>query len=103
MRLKIWLKYKWQRITRGFSDKELWNLDITIAKFIYPRLERLIDYQHGYPAEFTEEEWNEVLKRMIRAFKIISSDDFWDMDVEKKCVIESGLDFFRKHYFSLWD
>ena len=103
MRLKRWLKFKWQRITRGFSDEKLWNLDVTIAEFILPRLERLIEYQHGYPSEFTEAEWKEVLGRMIKAFKIISSDDFWDMDVEKKCAVENGLDFFREYYFALWD
>ena len=37
-RLQLWK----QKLTRGFSDDELWSLDITVAKFMLPRLKRLI-------------------------------------------------------------
>jgi len=31
-------EYRRQRIERGFDDSEIWNLDLTIAKFILPRI-----------------------------------------------------------------
>ena len=103
MSIKRRFKYLWQRITRGFSDKELWNLDITIAKFIHPRLERLIEYQHGYPEGWGEQSWKGALKKMARAFEIIGTDDFWELDQKLDNEIKEGLDLFRKYYFDLWD
>ena len=37
----MWLKNKYQKITRGFTDEEIWNLDNTIAKWLLPRLKYL--------------------------------------------------------------
>ena len=35
----IWdIKQKWQKLTRGYSDEELWNLDSTICEWLLPRL-----------------------------------------------------------------
>jgi len=31
------IKWIWQRMSRGFSDKDLWSLDYTIGDFILPR------------------------------------------------------------------
>jgi len=37
-----------QRFLLGFSDADLWNLDILMAKFIYPRLKAYTDsYRNG--------------------------------------------------------
>lgn len=33
-----WSEWQQQRLERGFDDTELWNLDVTIARFILPRL-----------------------------------------------------------------
>jgi hypothetical protein len=40
--LKRRLKFWKQKIVRGFSDDELWSLDIRVAEFMLPRLKRLI-------------------------------------------------------------
>jgi len=32
------IKWSKQREKRGFDDTELWNLDVTISKFLVPRL-----------------------------------------------------------------
>ena len=39
-----WDKFTKQRLERGFDDSETWNLDLTIAKFVLPRLESFKEY-----------------------------------------------------------
>ena len=36
------IRWPLQRLTRGFDDRDLWNLDRTIAKLIVPRLKIFI-------------------------------------------------------------
>lgn len=38
-----WIKWFFQFMKRGFSDRQVWSLDYTIAKFILPRLKRFRD------------------------------------------------------------
>ena len=33
-----WFKWWYQKLSRGFSDRELWSLDCTITDFVLPRL-----------------------------------------------------------------
>ena len=97
---KRWDGFKEQRLKNGFDDSELWNLDNTIASFIYPRLKRFYDDGNvfGYPSDLAPEKWNEILEKMIDAFRYILIDKFDEHDAE----ISEGLDLFRKYYFDLW-
>ena len=74
---KKWLKKHDKYVP--YSD--LWNLDITIAKFVLPRLKKFKKENIGYPGRKemdTPEKWDEVLDKMILAFEyVISWDDWW--------------------------
>jgi hypothetical protein len=92
------IKYMIQWIFRPnhLSDMELWNLDLTMAKWIYPRLKVFVKKKrNGYPGIFSEynknewkskeeyeeaiktgkhlgggtEAWDEILQEMIFAFE----------------------------------
>ncbi|OFZ57725.1 MAG: hypothetical protein A2381_19390 [Bdellovibrionales bacterium RIFOXYB1_FULL_37_110] len=68
--------YAQQRKDRGFDDTETWNLNTAIAKYISPRLDRLIEIQ----SEFIEppyEEYFDDLKSLSKACKRYI-DDTWD-------------------------
>jgi len=103
-KLRIYIrafKHYRQRLTRGWDDRELWNLDVTMAEFIYPRLKRLKEIQHGYPADLNEEEWSEILDKMILAFKLIKEEDYY---IKKDPgEITEGLNLFVEYYSNLWD
>lgn len=49
-----WLKRKWHMITQGFDPADTWSLDVSLAKWLIPRLRYLADSTqgapHGYPA-----------------------------------------------------
>jgi hypothetical protein len=111
------LKSSYQKLTRGFSDEECWNLDYTIAKFILPRLKHFKKHNYGLPwrshkmingevvelmesekiydraidGSLTSEEWDDVLNNIIFAFEFILDEDEWS----KKCYAPR---FFEEPY-----
>lgn len=100
--------YKKQREERGWDDTELWNLDYTIARFVYPRLKRFIELEPaGWPAnDFpTYGEWIEALKKMLYAFEyIVKEDEMVNfVNSEEYSKVQEGLELFGKHFQSLWD
>ena len=93
-----WDEYKQQSLQRGFDDAETWALNNTIAKFIEPRLKLFREIHASYPANITEEQWNEILDKMIKAFEYINNDNIHNHQEE----VDEGLDLFREYFFGLW-
>lgn len=88
--------YKKQRIERGFDDTELWNLDSTILKFVLPRLKAFKECTCGYPGTVkSEEEWQNILQKMIDSIEKIINDNADDEDYD-------GFELFKKYFFNLW-
>ena len=88
-----------QRGERGFDNTELWNLDVTIARFVLPRLKAFAADLHGCPASLTLETWGTSLAKMIVSFELCSAVDF--MTAEQEQLISDGLDLFRKYFHHL--
>jgi hypothetical protein len=55
---------------KGFSDSDTYSLDVTITKFVLPRLKRFKELHCGFPNGFTMETWDETIDKMINAFEI---------------------------------
>ena len=90
-------KYKKQRIERGFDDTELWNVDITIAKFALPRLIEFRKVVNGYPADFkTFEDWLAAIDKMIYAFDHLVNEEKYEEEYEKEFDIQWGGVFDEK-------
>jgi len=99
------IKYKLQRIFREYSDDETWNLDYTITKFILPRLKLFKKLNNGYPAHLTEEQWSEILDKMIKALENIIKDSepipvF--LTDEEETETKEGLKLFGEYFRALW-
>lgn len=105
-----WDEYKKQRLERGFDNSETWSLDSTIARFIEPRLRVFKEIHGGYPGNLTEEKWDEILDKMIKAFEYINNEDLGideskhglDRYKDREQTIKEGLDLFREYFFALW-
>lgn len=96
-------EYSKQRLIRGFDDSETWSLTDTICNFIIPRLIRFKEINASTPAQLTEEEWNDILNKMIIAFQLTTRDNGsrnWTNYESKQ--INEGLDLFRKWFMHLW-
>jgi hypothetical protein len=119
--LWIWIKRNtvWhdQKIVRGYSDPDIWGLNECLTRFILPRLIAFRDQNfHGVPLGVeSEEEWKEVLDKIILAFDLMRKDDEceWDYDGDDENFYEllkqdgervtEGLELFAKYYRDLWD
>ena len=62
------LKAAWQRATRGWADRDTWNLDSYLLEILPEMIDYLREHTHSYPGygEFdTPEKWNKFLKEEI--------------------------------------
>ena len=103
---KRWAK---QRERWGFDSRETWNLDFTIACFVYPRLKFFRDtVENWHPIELdTNEEWIEILDKMLKSFEYIITDKLLDTHTNEeyntiKAEIDEGLELFAKYFQCLW-
>lgn len=83
-----------ERKERGFDDTETWSLDITVVKFIRPRLERFIEVARF---KFDKEELAE-LNEIVQGFKTIEelNGALGDFDPA------TTLSLFAKYFRKLW-
>ena len=102
-------KFLWQKLTRGFSDKDTWNLEYTIAKFILPRLVRFKEIGKCRPMNLTKEEWNAKLGDMIFSMEYAANQfknrEFYENEEHRKEFderIDRGTKFFGEYFFDLW-
>ena len=105
-----------QKLIRGHSDRECYNLDATVARYIIPRLKTFKRLASGYPPEFRSmKEWHAAIDEMIWSFEFVLSDyncEEYDFKNPKKWEMvqalnmkryQKGIEMFAKYYNGLWD
>ena len=99
------VKWEWQREKRGFDDTEIWSLFTTISDFIYPRLIAFKEYKCDYPINLTPENWDEILDKMIFAFKFYSDEYKREEPVSEETIqkVREGMDLFVEYFRDLWN
>jgi hypothetical protein len=105
MKLKWYIKQKWQKLTRGYSDEELWNLDYHLCKWLIPRLRSFKEKTNGYPPNLkSPKEWDKILEKIILAFELHISDipDSAEQARKESKQIKEGLSLFSKYLYYLW-
>lgn len=93
------------------NPRETWNLDVTIAKYIVPRLKLYKKLNNGYPGRDemdTPEKWDEALDKMIHAFELAAKnydgiygatgEDYIENVIETRDVVQEGLQLFAKWF-----
>jgi len=118
--------YNPSAIAKSIKIEDLYDLDVTIARFILPRLMVFKEHCECSPnLNMTHEEWMEVLDKMIYAFERIAlqtEEDtpeykayikaIWNNEMDlvdlKRAAksslkpITEGLSLFHKYYRNLW-
>lgn len=96
-------KKQLKKLGKYVPYKDTWNLDITIAKFILPRLKLFRKVVDCYPCDLNSiEEWHDILDKMIESFYLMATTSSYKTLNENYEKIEQGLDLFRKYYHDLW-
>lgn len=80
-----------QKIFRGYSDDEVYDLDRTFVKFILPRLKRYKELSlGGHPFYLTEKAWLKMLDDMIEGFESMADKEglYFRREEKEKHAIE---------------
>lgn len=86
----------------SFYECETWSLDISIARFILPRLEYL--YEQFESNCDTEDSWIKEYKKMKEGLEIIAREDACILvpDSREYKKVHQALDLLRKWFLTLW-
>lgn len=90
-------KWAWQRVTRGYCDADVWDLDITLLNYFYLTLNQLADTTIGWPGteEFeTFEDWQEYLRDM--AYKFYCANEV--NEAYKNPMSDKYYEVLKNHY-----
>jgi len=94
-------EFKKQRIGRGFDESETWALNLTIAKFIIPRLELYEEIAKDVLNR--EPELIKEIEKFLNAMKLIVENEgvVFDNDEDYE-TYNKGIEAFPKIFNSLW-
>jgi hypothetical protein len=105
------IKWFFQRLFRGYSQCDLWNLPQHLAKILLPRIKafrrmRRMSYYSG--EGMSSADWEEVLRKIEWAltfyYKGEEPELFPTLDyVECHRRAEEGMTLFGKYFAALWD
>lgn len=112
-------KFLYQRITRGYSDSDVWNLShFTLRKVYRPLKEFVKNYEErgmSLPMDFETDPagWTLVLKKIEYAFDDMwksendDSYDLWRGTPEKvkehNDKVQEGFELYGRYFRDLWD
>lgn len=92
----IMLKHFFQRLFRGWSDKETWNLDYEFYKWLLPRLKRFRKVSLTVPKNKTSQEWDLELKAVIAALEMLEDEVIYFSEHRK---FEEAKEFVNKWFY----
>lgn len=96
------IRFIYQKVTLGFSDRDTWNLDYTMAKFLLPRLIRYKQICDCCPSRLDVQEWNLILEKIIRSMEIVSGE-FSEYTIDSYSEeVQEGCDLLGKYFTDLW-
>ena len=96
------MKWWYQKIRYGVNDSEMWSLDITIAKFILPKLKTFRNSTCGYPGNITQKKWEQKLDDMIFAMEYTINQFKQEYTEEDFKRIKKGFQAFGDYFNDLW-
>ena len=114
LRPRNW-RHRWQKVTRGYSDVDVWNLFSYVTRVVLPPLRQLRARHGGYVAALGEDGWDDALDKMIAAFEEVEKSDGWIggrwseergeyyFDEAIRDRTREGLRLFGEHFLDLWD
>lgn len=113
------VRYSFQRMFRGYDDTETFEM---FSNFIDRYKKILTDYRkhhYGHPAEFTNEQWEEIVDRMIHCLDMMNEEyveELLKKDMPEgyipSCLTVNDINerykneffqLFSKYFYNLWD
>lgn len=122
-----WLRFAYQRFTRGYTDYDWWGLDRYLSVLLPAMLRQLRDHHHGVPVNpdittddpeagyHDSEEWVQILNEMIDGFEAMRQIiDYEGLDSPYEetyrpwydariAKFQRAMELLGKYYLALWD
>jgi hypothetical protein len=102
-------KFLWQRLTRGWSDADVWGFDTYLARVISGGCEHLAKTTHGHPSEVESiERWQETLRDItsgMRGFLEFQDADYFESAAQARvsAQLKKSLRLLGTYFGVLWD
>ena len=113
------IRYKFQRLIRGYSDYDVWDIDLWFLNVMPQMLKQLKDTTHSAPLlpgttmETCHEEWERILDRMIFLLNEMDEDkcsyknpyeEEWEKGIEERfaSMVDGGRTPQDKELFEKW-
>lgn len=96
--LKYRVKYAWQRLTRGYDDSQIYDLDSWLAKELGKRLLIWSAKVDSYPADIEYDDWVDMIERHGVALILYNADYEWSI-----APAQDALRFCAERLPELWD
>lgn len=111
------IKWKLQRLFRGYSDCDTWNINRFTVEKLQPAIKTYVTYEaehgHSLPQEFATDPaaWLNILRDIEYAFDWMHSEEFADgfptsVEETRKAHyerVQRGCELFGRYLQSLWD
>lgn len=62
-------RHAYQRVTRGYSDRDIWNFDRFLVDIIPPAIRDLKHADPGHPIDLDVRQWNDILDQIASGFE----------------------------------
>lgn len=101
---KVVLRNPWQRLTRGFDDDSLFDLDIELAKFMIPRLKEVKKRVRHYPTSYSSlRGWKKDISAIIKGLEL-SLTEYANFTRKKsnQAKIDKAYELLGKKIGHLW-
>jgi len=111
-------KHRWQRMERGFSDRDTWSFDYHLAHMLVQALpyfkndRNMVLFttkEYMKFENYSEEEWkaaeqagDALLDGMIEGFKILAYKSHWSYTEEDREKVDFALDNLAEYWGALW-
>lgn len=99
--LRFW-RHRWQWVTCGFSDGDIWDMSGTAAHWLLPRLRRFRAVNKGHPPNMTPESWDHALADMIYALEICERERDGVVEDADWELVQKGLLELGHHWRDMW-
>lgn len=92
-----------QRRTRGWDDSDTWSLDITVARFLAPRLRRFMELRGVHLDGEDDDTLSDTqIIKMCEFFEYVAAEKTICGDSAETERLEVGLTLFQKYFHYLW-
>lgn len=105
------LKERYRKLTRGFSNKEVWNLNNNIIENTLPKLKYFREHFNSYPCDMTKDQWDSILTEIIVGFQIYKDKEIdCKYDIQNNIltkdeikIVQNSCELFGKYLLNFWD